>query len=331
MRQERLARILIIILLAVAITIPAVGWWQRSQGIVMHGRIAETGGWTPENLTVAVGQPLHLHLTSEDVMHGFAIGQSGQPSVEVIPGEMTEVTLVFDKPGKYTFYCTRWCSLNHWRMRGTIEVTGPVSTTAAVKPPLYVTLGLDIDAVHQADIVPAQKPSALRGDLLNQNVPAVYLSREYYLTHTPLELWKALRAEPAFKHLTDQNVWDLLAWAWQSNATPPARSVGQQLYTANCAACHGEQGGGNGVFSDQLAQPASAEQSKMQLGEMTTRPADFTDPVHMLSASPAHLQGKIIRGGMGTGMPYWGPIFTEDQTWALVAYLWTFQFEMEAP
>jgi mono/diheme cytochrome c family protein len=49
----------------------------------------------------------------------------------------------------------------------------------------------------------------------------------------------------------------------------------------------------------------------------------------MLSASPAHLQGKIIRGGMGTGMPYWGPILTEDQTWALVAYLLTFQFEME--
>jgi len=29
-------------------------------------------------------------------------------------------------------------------------------------------------------------------------------------------------------------------------------------------------------------------------------------------------------------MPYWGPIFTEDQVWALVAYLWTFQFDMEA-
>jgi hypothetical protein len=40
----------------------------------------------------------------------------------------------------------------------------------------------------------------------------------------------------------------------------------------------------------------------------------------MLGASPALLQGKIIRGGMGTGMPYWGPIFTEAQTWALVDY-----------
>jgi hypothetical protein len=32
-------------------------------------------------------------------------------------------------------------------------------------------------------------------------------------------------------------------------------------------------------------------------------PADFTDPARMLGASPALLEGKILRGGMGTGMP----------------------------
>lgn len=66
----------------------------------------------------------------------------------------------------------------------------------------------------------------------------------------------------------------------------------------------------------------------MQPGEMTVRPADFSDPQRMLAASPALLQGKILRGGMGTGMPYFGPLFTEEQTWALVAYLWTFQFDL---
>ena len=331
MRREGLARILVILLLVAAIAIPAVAWWQRSQGIVMHARMAETGGWTPENLTVAVDEPLHLRLTSDDVTHSFAIGQSDQPPVDVIPGEMTEVTLFFDRPGKYTFYCARWCSVNHWRMRGTIEVTGPTTTTEAVKPPLYVTLGLDIDAEHHADVIPAQKPSALHGALLNQSLPPVYLSREYYLTHTPLELWQALRAEPAYQQLTDQDVWDLVGWVWQSNTTPQALSEGQQLFAANCAACHGEKGSGNGVFADQLAQTETENHSDVQTGEKTTRPADFTDPVAMLSASPAHLQGKIIRGGMGTGMPYWGPIFTEKQTWALVAYLWTFQFNMEEP
>ena len=329
MRREGLARILVLTLLAVAIAIPVMGWRQRSQGILLHARMAETGGWTPENLTVAAGQPLHLRLTSDDVMHSFAIGQSDQPPVEVIPGEMTEVTLVFDRPGKYTFYCTRWCSVNHWRMRGVIEVTGPVTATAAVEPPLYVTLGLDIDAEHHAEVLPAQIPSARRGALLNQTLPGAYLSREYYLTHTPVDLWKALRAEPALQKLTGQEIWDLVAWVWQSSTTPQELLEGERLYQTNCSACHGEMGQGDGVFSNQLAGPVTGEHTEMQTGEMTVRPVDFTDPEHMLVASPAHLQGKIIRGGMGTGMPYWGPIFTENQTWALVAYLWTFQFEIK--
>jgi len=83
------------------------------------------------------------------------------------------------------------------------------------------------------------------------------------------------------------------------------------------------------VFADDLDQPKTGEHADMQIGEMTARPTDFTDPEHMLAASPARLQGKILRGGMGTGMPYWGPIFTEEQTWALIAYLYAFQFELE--
>jgi heme/copper-type cytochrome/quinol oxidase subunit 2 len=125
MRKEWLARIIVTLGLVIALGIPAVGWWQHKQGTVLHARMAETGGWTPENLSVVVGEPLHLRLTSDDVTHGFAVGQMDRPGVDVIPGEMTDVTLVFDKPGKYTFYCTRWCSVNHWRMRGTIEVTDP--------------------------------------------------------------------------------------------------------------------------------------------------------------------------------------------------------------
>jgi mono/diheme cytochrome c family protein len=46
----------------------------------------------------------------------------------------------------------------------------------------------------------------------------------------------------------------------------------------------------------------------------------------MLAASPALLQGKILRGGMGTGMPSWGAIFTAEQAWSLVAYIYSFQF-----
>jgi len=329
MIKEWLARVIAASLALVAVTIPLGAWWVHSQGTTIHARMAETGGWTPENMTAEVGKPLHLRLTSDDVMHSFAVGQIDQPAVDVIPGEITEVTLTFDRPGKYSFYCTRWCSINHWRMRGTIEVTGPGKETEAAEPPLYVILGLDIDADHHTDVVPEQMPSAARGAQLDVSIPGATLNQEYYLSHSPVELWKALRGESSLNRWSDQEVWDLVALNWRSNTTPQALQEGKQLYAENCAACHGESGAGDGVFANELEQPDTGEHAGMQAGEMTTRPADFTDPAHILSASPSHLQGKILRGGMGTGMPYWGPIFTEKQTWALVAHLYTFQFDLE--
>ncbi len=328
MIKEWLARGIVILGLATVISIPAVNRINGSQPIELHARMAETGGWTPENLTVQVGEPLHLRLTSDDVTHGFAVGQLDQPAIEIKAGETTDITLVFTKPGKYTFYCTRWCSLNHWRMRGTIEVTDPNTLSQPSKPPLYVTLGLDIDAARTTSVAPSEIPAAWRGALLNRTIPEEYKNHDYYLSHTPVDLWLALKSEPGLTDLTDQQVWDFAAWVWQSNTTPAQIQTGSELFAANCAACHGETGAGNGVYADQLA--AGSELSSSQTtGEHTQRPANFTDSSRILSASPALLQGKIIRGGMGTGMPSWGAIFTEDQTWVLVAYLWTFQFNSE--
>lgn len=333
MQKEWIARILVFLLVAVAIGVPVLGWWNRSQGVVVHAQMAETGGWNPDNLTVEAGQPLHLRLTSDDVAHSFAIGQSDRPVVDVLPGETTEVTLVFDRPGKYTFYCTRWCSVNHWRMRGTIEITTPGSQPASetIKPPLYVRLGLDIDAEHHAKILPDQKPSVARGAVFRALISPTYLTREYYLSHTPEQAWRALRGETSLQALSDQELWDLTAFIWNTNITSKELEEGRELFIANCAACHGESGKGDGVFADDLSSSMDSQESdhSQPSGLNKASPADFSDPEHMLSTSSAHLQGKIIRGGMGTGMPYWGPIFTEEQTWALVAYLWTFQSEQE--
>jgi len=334
MRRERLARVLVITLVAAAVVLPAWGWWKQSYSGLIHARMAETGGWTPENLTAEVGKPLKLQLTSDDVLHGFAVGQMRMQPVDVVPGEISEVTLTFDQPGKYVFYCTRWCSLNHWRMRGTIEVRGPGETAQKpAEPPLYVRLGLDIDTEHRAEVIPEQRPSAKRGVALLAGMPqgalsAQYLTPEYYAAHSLEELWWALKSEKLLSALSDQDLWDLAAFVWSSSATPQMLAEGKKLYATNCAACHGESGAGDGVFADQLANPPG-DHAAMKAGQMTRRPVDFTNSRQMLSASPAHLQGKILRGGMGTGMPYWGPIFTEEQTWSLVAYLWTFQLDYE--
>ena len=320
MMAERGAR-LFVIGLVLGLPLAAFGALRLAPAhkVTLHAQMAEAGSWTPANLTAQVGVPLHLRLTSDDVAHGFAVGQMDWPAVAVLPGQVTETVLTFQQPGTYTFYCTTWCGPNHWRMRGTIEVTGPTAPSLADTRPLYQRLGLDLDAPHVATRLPTRRPSAARGAALGLVIPSLYLGPSYYRAHSPVDLWQALRTDAAFHAATDADLWDQVASVWRQNASPQALLTGAQLYSANCAACHSAAGDGMGIY-------VTSTSHHMGTG-MTQMPADITDASRMLSASPALLQGKIIRGGMGSGMPAWGPIFTEDQTWALVAYLYTFQME----
>jgi len=322
-RSELLSRFFVITGIILAIGAPLV-FWTRTP--LIHARMAENGGWNPDVIQAEVGKPLQLKITSDDVVHGFAVGQMDMQSVDVLPGKVTDITLTFDKPGIYTFFCTRWCGLNHWRMRGTIEVSGSPSDPEPSTVPLYVSLNLDLDAPHDSPIVPNEKPSAISGQLLETNLP-IDPSAEYYRSHSPYQVFTDLSTTS----LTEPQRWDVVAYLWQSNATSESLANGKQLYAQNCAACHGENGAGDGVFADELA---AAGESSMQTMEgamdmMMQSPVDFTDPRRMLGASPALLQGKILRGGMGTGMPMWGSIFTEEQIWDLIAYIYSFQFEYQ--
>ena len=320
-RSELISRIFVITGIILAIGAPLV-FWTRTP--LIHARMAENGGWNPDSIQAEVGQPLDLKLTSDDVVHGFAVGQMDMQSVDVLPGKITDLTLTFDKPGIYTFFCTRWCGLNHWRMRGTIEVSGSPSDPEPATVPLYVSLNLNLDAPHESPIVPSLKPSAINGRQLATNLP-INQSTDYYLSSSPYKAFTDLSNTA----LTESQRWDVVASIWQFNTTLESLANGQQLYAQNCAACHGENGVGDGVFADDLAASGEASMQTMTgAGNMTMQsPVDFTNPTRMLGASPALLQGKILRGGMGTGMPMWGSIFTEDQIWDLIAYIYSFQFE----
>jgi hypothetical protein len=80
-----------------------------------------------------------------------------------------------------------------------------------------------------------------------------------------------------------------------------------------------------------MASYQTAKSDSESFGQALLPPSDFTDAQNMLGASSALLQGKIIRGGMGTGMPYWGTIFTDEEIEALVDHIWTFQFFISEP
>jgi plastocyanin/cytochrome c5 len=321
---EWAARLLLVLLIVSLFAAILVGR-RPAHAVEVHAVMPEKGGWLPGNLKAEVNVPLNLHLTSDDVMHGFAVGRQPWPAVDVKPGQVTELSLTFDEPGTYTYYCTRWCGPNHWRMRGTIEVAGEANeplTNESIQQPLYTNLDIDIDAHHEVDVQLERSPSATRGEFLDFSIPSEFSTSKVYNEQTPFELWKALRAESGAADLSDTEIWDLAAFIWRSHTTPETVQLGERLYADNCAACHGENGDGNGV----MALPQTAGNDAESFGGELLPPSDFTDAQQMLGANTALLQGKIIRGGMGTGMPFWGTIFTDEEIEALVDYIWTFQF-----
>jgi mono/diheme cytochrome c family protein/plastocyanin len=322
-KSELVTRLLVAVFLLGIVAFPLLTWARTP---LIHASMAESGGWNPDVIQGKVGQRLHLRFTSDDVMHGFAVGQVGMQAVDVEPGKVSEVTLNFDRPGIYTFYCTRWCGMNHWRMRGTIEVSGEAQEPAPEAGgdiPLFVSLGLNLDATHPAETWPATKPSAQRGSELLAGT-SIDTSADTYRSTSPTQIFQKLGSTD----WSEAQRWDVVAAIWQTNTSVEGLVEGRTLFAQNCAACHGEGGAGDGVFADQLETAGMASQQGMTGSQnmSMTRPVDFTQ-TDLLGASPALLQGKILRGGMGTGMPMWGSIFNDEQLWNLVAYLYTFQFE----
>ncbi len=330
MKQETLARLVLVLLIIAAIATPLAVRWIQASGvsgptIELHARLPESGGWSSDAIHATVGQPLHLRLTSDDVLHGFAIGQKNWPALDIKPGEVVETSLLFDQPGRYTFYCTRWCGPDHWRMRGVIEVTDPKSNTTRLptsEPPLFQKLGFDIDAMPILDPQAEQSlaqltglPSAERGAALHVEWPAELRQRDWLRTHTPAETFSFLRDDKANSNLSDAQIWDVVALAWRSATTDAILARGAQLFTRDCVACHGEQGRGDG--------PAGRDLPGLEkmMPEAKRGPADFTNLQRMAGLSDAHLQGKLLRGGMGTGMPEFGSLYTDDEQWAVIAFV----------
>ncbi len=60
-------------------------------------------------------------VTSADVVHGFSIAETNINTM-VIPGQVAEVTAVFDETGTYGLVCHEYCGAAHHTMGGSVEV-----------------------------------------------------------------------------------------------------------------------------------------------------------------------------------------------------------------
>lgn len=92
-------------------------------------------------------------------------------------------------------------------------------------------------------------------------------------------------------------------------ATAATVSEGRRLYLAHCAACHGEQGDGNGPSAESLWPP----------------PANLRWVVRRPMASDGYLMWAIAEGGtaLGSAMPAFADALTESERWRIIAFLRT--------
>jgi mono/diheme cytochrome c family protein/plastocyanin len=300
-------------------------WRTASAGVRIVDIVArapEQGGFAPDRLEMEVGETVRLRLSSPDVVHGFTIPGLGVNVDEIYPGKVVEVDVTPDKPGRYAFACTRWCGVEHWRMRGVIEAEGTGAAPAPTEPaPLYQRLGIDLDAMPPAPAgLPATRPSASAGATLGVALPDSLADPASRRTVAPAAAFPMLREDLAYDALSDDDVWSLVAWAWLKDVKPEALTRAETLYARDCAACHGPDGKGGGPAGVNLPGMAKMDPT------MPKGPRDFTDAGTMLAASDVLLQGKLLRGGMGTGMPEFGSLYSDEEQWAMIAYLRTFLF-----
>lgn len=289
-------------------------------------RVPQDGGFEPGAITIETGQPLTLRFAAHDVTHGVAIGPGlGVDLGHIDPGEVKEITLTFEQPGTYTYYCNAWCSPDHWRMRGSIQVIDPARPAyvpPATPDPIIEALvaeGIDLDAGHSDDqghdeaaAIPFERPpSAQRGAQVPRQVtlPDVVRDPLWRRSHSPAQALELLAA--ANPQVTMSDLSDVVAYLWTTPILSEPAIDGQTLYNKNCAACHGQFGDGNGPAADTTAE----------------EPVAFADHVYMFRMRSDVLYAKIRRGGMGTDMPNFGTVFTPQETWALVQYLWSLAFE----
>lgn len=152
------------------------------------------------------------------------------------------------------------------------------------------------------------------------NPPAVLAAPELARQVAPAR-WYAIvtqgdleRFMPPFNSLSDRQRWDVVAYALSLSTSPEQISQGETLYRENCVECHGPRGEGDGPRARQL----------------TTAPTDFTDQQLMSERSASQIF-DAISAGRPPDMPGFETQLSEDERWALAAYLRSLTFASPQP
>ena len=105
-------------------------------------------------------------------------------------------------------------------------------------------------------------------------------------------------------------------------ATADVLAKGKKLYEANCVQCHGVEGKGDGYGAPFLVPPPR---------DFTAGQFKFRTTSSGLLPTDDDLFRTISRGANGTGMPPWKYLLNDDERWALVDYVKSFEPKFETP
>jgi cytochrome c oxidase subunit 2 len=100
-------------------------WWQ----IDYEPEIPAQTAVTANELHIPVGRPVHLQLTSSDVIHSFWV-PSLHGKRDLIPGRVNRTWIRADQPGTYVGQCAEFCGLEHAHMVLTVIAEPPAAFEA---------------------------------------------------------------------------------------------------------------------------------------------------------------------------------------------------------
>ncbi len=111
---------------------------------------------------------------------------------------------------------------------------------------------------------------------------------------------------PWGSRLSDQEIWDAVAFAWTLHLEPGEIDQGKQIYQSQCAACHGDQGKGDGP-------------------QAPPNTPDLTAPAQAFGRSLAQWFDVLTKGR--GDMPAFEGALTDEQRWAVLEYVRTFAYQ----
>jgi cytochrome c oxidase subunit 2 len=86
--------------------------------------------FSPNQITLAKGETVKLRIRSEDVTHGLFLRPLGIDT-EIVPGQVTELTVTPQSAGTYRAICDHFCGAGHGGMKMTIVVEESAARAAA--------------------------------------------------------------------------------------------------------------------------------------------------------------------------------------------------------